>query len=186
MTKCECCHQEMPTRKWSVGNRGGGNPKRFCSKRCGDRFRDRGPDVARTCEQCGAEVESRHAAAKFCSTKCRALAGHHRNYTADRGRVRNLAHRFKLTPGQVADMLAAQGDRCAICSSQEPGGRGDWHIDHDHGCCAGKETCGRCVRGLLCTRCNVGMGYFADDPDRLLAAAAYLISTRNVLEEVGN
>jgi hypothetical protein len=73
-------------------------------------------------------------------------------------------------------MLAAQGGGCAICGATEPGGRGTFHVDHDHGCCAGtnRKTCGSCVRGLLCNGCNIGLGAFADDTTRLAAAIAYL------------
>ena len=92
-----------------------------------------------------------------------------------------LAQRFNLTREQWNQMLADQGGGCAICGSTEPYGRGSWHVDHDHKCCpeSGK-SCGECVRSLLCQGCNRGMGYFSDDPDRLLAAAAYLLSDSNI------
>lgn len=60
-------------------------------------------------------------------------------------------------------LLAFQGGKCAIC-------RGDFeetpHVDHDH--------VSGWVRGLLCTRCNTGLGQFEDDPERLVRAARYL------------
>jgi hypothetical protein len=40
------------------------------------------------------------------------------------------------------------------CTSIVSGGRGTWHVDHDHACCPGENTCGQCVRGLLCNFCN--------------------------------
>jgi hypothetical protein len=62
--------------------------------------------------------------------------------------------------------LAAQGGRCAICGTDTPGTvQRFFAMDHDH------ET-GE-MRGLLCYRCNIGIGNLADDPDRLEAAARY-------------
>jgi hypothetical protein len=60
---------------------------------------------------------------------------------------------------------------CAIC------GRVDaprFAVDHDHSCCPGTRACGKCTRGVLCNLCNVGLGSFGDDPERLQAAIDYL------------
>jgi hypothetical protein len=47
------------------------------------------------------------------------------------------------------------------------------HVDHDHRCCdAESRSCGRCVRGLLCVRCNTGLGI--EDPTILRGKADYL------------
>lgn len=81
-----------------------------------------------------------------------------------------------ITVEQYEVMLAAQGGRCAMpgCGATEPSGHGRWHIDHNHACCAGKFSCGKCIRGLLCRACNAGLGLFGDSVDRLLDAASYL------------
>lgn len=119
------------------------------------------------CDTCGtAYVPIRKRAnARFCSVACK------RRKHAEEGRF-SAAHRrwemrskFGLTPERYAEMRAEQGYGCAICGRPE-GGPTALAIDHDH------ET-GQ-VRGLLCTQCNIGLGQFADDVDRLRAAAAYL------------
>jgi hypothetical protein len=63
-------------------------------------------------------------------------------------------------------MFAAQGYRCAICGADKPGGTGRWHTDHDH-------VTGT-VRGVLCHKCNIGIGMLGDSPALLRAAIAYL------------
>jgi hypothetical protein len=73
--------------------------------------------------------------------------------------------------------LLAQDGRCAICRTETPGGKTNaWHIDHDRSCCGTQQACGKCVRGILCAKCNQGLGQFDDDPQRLLQAATYLAS----------
>lgn len=72
-------------------------------------------------------------------------------------------------------LLQSQNNQCAICYSVEGGGNGNaWHVDHNHSCCPGIITCGSCVRGILCSKCNQGIGYFQDSAEILRAAANYL------------
>lgn len=87
----------------------------------------------------------------------------------------NRLARFGITPEQYTQMLEAQGGVCAICCQPERGRAKNGRIkklavDHDH------ET--GAVRGLLCANCNKGIGNLGDDPERLMAAAAYLIAAR--------
>jgi len=83
--------------------------------------------------------------------------------TAEETRERSRLKKYGLTVEQHQQLLAEQNGLCRIC--EEPFGR-FIHIDHDHGT-------GR-VRGLLCHKCNVGLGHFRDDPQLLRAAAEYI------------
>lgn len=76
--------------------------------------------------------------------------------------------------------LAEQGGVCAICRTDCPQGRG-WVIDHDHACCDGIKTCGKCIRGILCTNCNSMLGQAKDNPDTLIAAAMYIMQNKDLL-----
>ena len=76
------------------------------------------------------------------------------------GRLGHLKRTFGLSPEDLASLIAAQGGTCAICDGPPQ------HIDHDH-------ATGN-VRGVLCGPCNMGLGQFADDPQRLIQAATYL------------
>lgn len=90
-------------------------------------------------------------------------------------RRRKFLWKHALTPERFEELFEAQGRACAICRTDEPNGQG-WHVDHDHTCCpAGhRRRCGKCFRGILCHNCNVGLGHFGDDAERLLTAVRYL------------
>jgi len=47
------------------------------------------------------------------------------------------------------DKMAKNG--CQICHDVP---ERNLHVDHDHACCDKETSCGKCVRGVLCSRCN--------------------------------
>jgi hypothetical protein len=47
-------------------------------------------------------------------------------------------------------------------------------VDHDHGCCPGQVSCGKCVRGIICNDCNTKAGAIEANPERYQAVLNYL------------
>jgi hypothetical protein len=88
-------------------------------------------------------------------------------------RNRKMRIMYGITTDDYARLLDEQGGCCAICGRVNESGV-EYAVDHDHACCPGRNACGKCVRGLLCSPCNTGLGMFRDDPEVLGAAAAYL------------
>lgn len=84
---------------------------------------------------------------------------------------------FNVSPSQYGAMLERQGGTCAVCDGVDASGK-RLAIDHDHQCCRGWRSCGKCVRGLLCTGCNQGLGFMGDSPSRIRAAIDYLEAWR--------
>lgn len=78
-----------------------------------------------------------------------------------RHRAYKLAQNYGLTPEDFRRMLTECDNKCQVCG--EPG---RLNVDHCH------ET--HRVRGILCVRCNTGIGSFRDEPELLIKAAAYL------------
>lgn len=77
-------------------------------------------------------------------------------------------NRLKLTgftPEDFENKLAEQNYKCAICGTEDPGAT-NWHADHDHK--TGQK------RGILCHKCNTGLGLLKDDIDILCSAIEYL------------
>jgi len=72
---------------------------------------------------------------------------------------------YNLEPEMFARLEEEQQGRCAICDKEEK-----LMVDHDHD--TGE------VRGLLCRKCNTGLGFFGDDVTLLLKAADFLRSVK--------
>lgn len=47
-------------------------------------------------------------------------------------------------------------------------------LDHDHNCCPPAGGCLKCVRGLLCPKCNTGEGQLDGDPKKIFGIIQYL------------
>ncbi len=87
------------------------------------------------------------------------------------GRKYWLKHQFGITPEAWDRMLIEQSGQCYLCERPMVTAI---HIDHDHACCSGKRSCGKCIRGLACQKCNQGVGQFGDDPDLMERVARNL------------
>lgn len=98
-----------------------------------------------------------------------------------RPRVDPTYLRHGLTKEQYEAMMEQQQGICAnpACSNEAT------VIDHDHTCCPGKRSCGKCVVGLLCSGCNTAEGLLESNANKALGLAEYIIMSRGVRDNVG-
>ncbi len=94
-------------------------------------------------------------------------------YQANRDRLRLqmrrnwLKRNYGITTQEYDTRLANQGGVCAICGADKSGrSHESFIVDHDHN--TGD------IRGLLCHKCNVGLGAFGDDRNILKKALEYV------------
>lgn len=128
--------------------------KRAASKRYYDANRDKEADRQR--RYVAANPEKRR------ETKRRYMAA-----KPETDRAWKLSWFYGMTLEDYERLLAAQGNACAICKTDAgTQSHGRLQVDHCH-------STGE-VRGLLCGRCNRGLGMFSDSPDALKAALRYL------------
>lgn len=99
----------------------------------------------------------------------RAYSRHYNKKFSKRRRFNIKKYKYGITEPYFDALLLKQKNSCKICKhffSEElyP------CVDHDHQ--SGK------IRGLLCAKCNYGLGNFKDDVKRLAAAIDYLLEQR--------
>jgi len=89
-------------------------------------------------------------------------------YAANKDRHRSyaLGGRYGITLQQYERILVAQGGRCACCGAASNRNGKRLFVDHDH------ET--GAVRGLLCLKCNAGIGALGDGLTGVGLALVYL------------
>jgi hypothetical protein len=159
----------------------------LCKDECGRKHR---PNLA-ACEVC-AEKESVRGKRKYFKNRkkiaVRQTAYYQKNSKRIKERVRDwrlnrpveerrLSERrngvktnYKLTAEQHYDLLRKQNFVCLITGLPVDIFSS---IDHDHSCCPGRKSCGKCIRGILYGRVNSALGAFSN-PDWLLKAHAYV------------
>ncbi len=86
-------------------------------------------------------------------------------------RQKHLRQHYRMTLSAYEALLSKQGGHCACCSATD-----NLTVDHDHSCCPGEDSCGKCIRGILCTNCNTCLGGAKDDLGTLRALMEYLRS----------
>ncbi len=85
-------------------------------------------------------------------------------------KIRQRMAVYGITPDEWGEQWDFQDGKCAICGTV-----GKLVIDHDHNCCPGdSNSCGRCLRGLVCGFCNKNVIPMAERPVLMQSAANYL------------
>jgi hypothetical protein len=92
---------------------------------------------------------------KYCSDDCKRR----------RSTYASRLKQYGISGDEHKRMIKRANGSCEICALK-PSNPLTLHIDHDHR--TGK------VRGVLCGRCNTGIGQFLDSEDRLMNAIRYL------------
>lgn len=85
-----------------------------------------------------------------------------------------LRYRYNISLTQFMEMRKSQSDKCKICSI-------DLEIEKDSSLRSKRVAIDHChesgkVRGILCSNCNLGLGYFKDNISSLNNAIEYLAS----------
>lgn len=133
-------------------------------------------DGAKWCNQCRRYLEIKcfsrssrtrdglRAGCKECCNK------KHKDITSESRRKYGLKKLYGMTPEDYEEILNQQNRVCFLCFEEETrvtsNGTTKLSVDHNH--ITGK------VRGLLCHRCNVALGFVQENPDLIKRMISYL------------
>lgn len=102
-----------------------------------------------------------------------------KKYLATERVVTRRITRHGISKKDYDDLVAKHNGLCWSCFV-----RPAYVIDHDHTCCPGPYSCGKCVRGVLCTQCNTSLGLMQDDPALIRRLEQYATKTMRVAGKV--
>lgn len=80
-------------------------------------------------------------------------------------RQRQIYYKYRLTIDEYNTMLSRG---CDVCGDEATS------VDHNHECCPGVKTCGNCIRGVLCTKCNLLEGKLSSNKELVIKILKYL------------
>jgi len=90
---------------------------------------------------------------------------------SEKGKTYVLQRKYGISLVEYNKLLLLQNYRCKICN-RELNLKNPHDIHVDHNCVTGN------VRGILCQRCNMALGLFDDDIQKILNAARYVEDTK--------
>lgn len=123
------------------------------------------PDGSWQCSECrtsAAQRKRRSSRCVPCWNKYRKRLRTTKYFTTRDGRRRHTLYRYGITLSQEQKLHEHADGKCEICSRCDV----ELVVDHDHA--------RRGVRGLICRRCNLMLGYASDDPEILQRGIDYL------------
>lgn len=135
-----------------------------------------------TCKPCNAE----HPSEKWCR-ECGAwrelsLFPQAGDATGARCSACLAASKHNTTVVEILRIQGVESPMCGSCGSTEK-----LCVDHDHGCCPGERarSCGKCVLGYLCWRCNSAEGILMTS-ERAFALAEHMLQREKRLVDRGD
>ncbi len=97
-------------------------------------------------------------------------AAYSATYTRQKQKA-NPGRQHGLDEDEYWGMIWIQDNKCANDTCRAPDPK---HVDHDHSHCPGKVGCRKCVRGVLCQRCNCLLGFVEKTPDHVSGLLSYI------------
>jgi hypothetical protein len=167
--RCSAC--KVIKRPEHFYHRGDGRISRYC-KPC-EKERNLSPE-RQTYEHSPERIAAKSAYQKTWRDN---LTADQKNELKRKARQYRITKMYNLNSEDYEAMYEKQNGCCAICTLPESEQRRNLDIDHDRSCCPGRESCGKCVRGLLCESCNKLLGLSKDDATILSYAIRYLQTT---------
>lgn len=135
--------------------------KQIVCRDCGETKPARFHKTAKTCRDCSERIwKKSKAERRALNRKDNPERAHKFDFASD------LMKNYGLSIREYQKIYDTQEGCCDCCGIHESQFKRNLHVDHDH-------VTGQ-VRGLLCTRCNPGLGYFQDSIEKLEMAIAYL------------
>lgn len=165
---CKTCGLDFPPEGFPVGKLNAGGRRPHC-KSCYSKY----TYGIRNAEVCARASKKYNQTEKGKATHQRSSVKHRdrRNASTRSWRKQQGAQALReRTQRQLYGITQRElGSACAVCGTQER-----LCVDHDHKCCRGAKSCGKCVRDVLCVSCNTLVGRIESNPERVALINGYL------------
>ncbi len=157
---CKSCYYKQRAKGFEEECARGGKllPPKTCQE-CGKLVPRQDGGTAKLCRKCYRKTPEQKAQARV-----RKKTPEQREYARTFQRKRSISKKYGLSQAQYEQMLVEHGGFCGICREHPLGEHPT--IDHCHVTGA--------VRGLLCSKCNTGLGLLSDSVETLKKAILYL------------